>query len=131
MEEDGQFSNGEDDDIEPWDALGMSKETFVSLIERIRLNPSCLRDMNCDECEFVNRVLYSSDLRLSAAVCSQAIGWVIAGEDPEPWLAELKASGHSSICGHVRHFQLMVVCMTATIDFLDPGLAFRFFSYQE
>jgi hypothetical protein len=125
MEEDRlQFSSGEDDGIEPWDALEMSKEAFVSLIERIRLNPSCLKNMNGDEGQLVKTVLCSSDVKLSAAVCSQVMGWIIAGEDPKPWLAELKASGHSSICGHVRHFQLIVMCMTAKRDSFHPGFVY-------
>jgi hypothetical protein len=101
MDENGQYSIS-DDGTPPWQALDMPEEKFMELIERIRQDPSRLKTMEGEEGDLVKKVLYSVDPKLPSALCAQVMGWILAGEDPKPWLAELKASGHSSICGHVR-----------------------------
>ncbi|EKX40376.1 hypothetical protein GUITHDRAFT_142869 [Guillardia theta CCMP2712] len=79
----------------PWSVLCLSREEFVSRIAEARSSP------DHSMLERIITALKQQDDDMTPATCVELIGWLLAGEEPSPWLSSLKETGFSSKCGHV------------------------------
>ncbi|KAJ1481933.1 hypothetical protein T484DRAFT_1805773 [Baffinella frigidus] len=78
-------------------ALGQTEKDFLEAIHKLRENPTLLRN----DAEELFRVLWSVDEGMTPEVVTGLVGWLLAGEEPDSWLVQLKENGRSTICGHV------------------------------
>eukprot|EP00960_Hanusia_phi_P074940 768348-Hanusia_phi.AAC.1 len=85
----------EGDANRPWAVLCMSQENFVSRVMEARSSP------DLSKLGQMIAALKQQDDDLTPATCVELVGWLLAGQEPRPWLASLKETGFSSKCGHV------------------------------
>jgi hypothetical protein len=78
-------------------SLGQTEEDFLKEITNLRLTDELIRD----DAGLLSRVLWSADEAVTPEVVTGLVGWLLAGEEPDAWLVQLKENGHSTICGHV------------------------------